>query len=46
MTKKGFLTVTLKETVVEKARKQAKLEKRSLSNLIEIVLDYYLEKSK
>jgi predicted transcriptional regulator len=42
MPKKNF-TLSLDRELVEKMRKQAKAEKRSLSNMIEIAILKYLE---
>lgn len=45
MPKKNF-TLSLDRELVEKMRKQARAEKRSLSNMIEIAILKYLEDKK
>ena len=42
---KGFTTATLKEHVFKKLRQLSDLEKRTVSNELDIIVDFYLSKN-
>jgi hypothetical protein len=42
---KGFTTATLKEPVFRKLRALSDLDKRSISNELDIIIDFYVSKN-
>lgn len=42
---KGFTTATLKESVFKKLRELSDLDKRSISNELDIIIDFYVLKN-
>ena len=42
---KGFTTATLKEAVFNKLRQLSNLEKRTISNELDIIVDFYISKN-
>ncbi|MGI0101210.1 MAG: hypothetical protein ACREA7_01275 [Nitrosotalea sp.] len=42
---KGFTTATLKEVVFKKLRQLSDLEKRTISNELDIIVDFYVSKN-
>ena len=42
---KGFTTATLKEPVFKKLRQLSDLEKRTVSNELDVIVDFYLSKN-
>ena len=42
---KGFTTATLKEAVFKKLRQLSDLEKRTISNELYIIVDFYVSKN-
>ena len=46
MTDKIQVNLRLPEEVIEELKKEAKKQKRSLNNLLEVIIDEYLQKQK
>ena len=46
MTDKIQVNLRLPEKVIEELKKEAKKQKRSLNNLLEVIIDEYLQKCK
>ena len=46
MTDKIQVNLRLPEEVIEELKKEAKKQKRSLNNLLEVIIDEYLQKCK
>ncbi|MDE1766172.1 MAG: hypothetical protein KGI27_07855 [Thaumarchaeota archaeon] len=42
---KGFTTATLKEAVFKKLRQLSDLEKRTVSNELDVIVDFYVSKN-
>ena len=42
---KGFTTAALKEAVFKKLRQLSNLEKRTISNELDIIVDFYVSKN-